>query len=263
MAVIDIRAGLDNKGSLMGWDFLNINSGTAGITIPYSVPNARVRYQPADSPLAQGSYRALASTANAFARESHIDQLANAVMKDPVDFRLGMLQDERLSEVILAGAERFGWNQKSPENGRGYGMAAGIEKGGRVATFAEVTSKGGGRIAVSRLVTAYECGSVVNRDTVFNQIEGGMIMALGGALFESIEIERGRIANPHLADYRVPRFLDVPDIDVVLLDRPDLPPAGAGETPLIAVAPAIANAIFTASNVRLRSLPLVPDGIVH
>lgn len=263
MAVIDIRAGLDNKGSLVGWDFLNINSGTAGITIPYSVPNARVRYQPADSPLAQGSYRALAATANAFARESHIDQLANAVMKDPVDFRLGMLQDERLSEVILAGAERFGWNQKSPENGRGYGMAAGIEKGGRVATFAEVTSKGGGRIAVSRLVTAYECGSVVNRDTVFNQIEGGMIMALGGALFESIEIERGRIANPHLADYRVPRFLDVPDIDVVLLDRPDLPPAGAGETPLIAVAPAIANAIFTASNVRLRSLPLVPDGIVH
>jgi len=98
----------------------------------------------------------------------------------------------------------------------------------------------------------------VNRDTVINQIEGGTIMALGGALFEEMVLQRGRIAEPSLAAYRVPRFSDVPRLEVVLLDRPDIPSAGAGETPLVAVAPAIANAIFAAIGRRLRSLPLAP-----
>ncbi len=96
----------------------------------------------------------------------------------------------------------------------------------------------------------------MNRDTVINQIEGGTIMALGGALFEEMVLERGRIAEPSLAAYRVPRFSDVPRLEVVLLDRPDIASAGAGETPLVAVAPAIANAIFAAIGLRLRSLPL-------
>ncbi len=87
-------------------------------------------------------------------------------------------------------------------------------------------------------------------------------MALGGALFEAVHFENGRILNPRLSEYRVPRFRDVPRIDVVLVDRPDLPSQGAGETPLIAVAPAIANAIYDATGRRLRSLPLVPDGTV-
>ena len=108
-------------------------------------------------------------------------------------------------------------------------------------------------------MTAYECGAVVNPDAVISQIEGGTIMALGGALFESVSFARGRIARPSLSGYRVPRFTDVPELDVVLLDRPDLPSAGAGETPLIAVAPAVANAIFAATGRRLRSLPLIPE----
>lgn len=87
-------------------------------------------------------------------------------------------------------------------------------------------------------------------------------MAIGGALFEAIHFEHGRILNPKLSEYPVPRFHDVPPIDVILLDRPDLPSQGAGETPLIAVAPAIANAIFDATGQRLRSLPLVPDGTI-
>ena len=108
---------------------------------------------------------------------------------------------------------------------------------------------------MTRIVTAYECGAVVNPDTVTGQVEGGTIMALGGALFEQVILDHGRLAS-----YRVPRFSDVPDIDVVLADRPDIPPAGAGETPLIAVAPALANAIFAATGRRLRSLPLIPAG---
>ena len=112
-------------------------------------------------------------------------------------------------------------------------------------------------------MTAYECGAVVNPDTVINQIEGAAVMALGGALFEAIHFTDGRITNGTFSDYRVPRIDDVPPIEVVLLDRPDLPSAGAGETPMIAVAPAIANAVFDATGRRLRSLPLHVDGLVH
>ena len=113
---------------------------------------------------------------------------------------------------------------------------------------------------MTTIVTAYECGAVVNPDTVISQVEGGTVMALGGALFESVVFDHGRIARPSLAGYRVPGLTDLPELDVVLLDRPDLPSAGAGETPLIAVAPAIANATFAATGRRLRSLPLLPDG---
>lgn len=129
-----------------------------------------------------------------------------------------------------------------------------------MATCAEVEVGAEGRVKVTRLLTVYECGAVVNPSTVHNQVEGGTLMALGGALFERVALDHGRIAEPALAAYRVPRFTDVPEVEVVLLDRPDLPSAGAGETPLIAVAPAIGNAIFAATGRRLRSLPLIPSG---
>ena len=130
---------------------------------------------------------------------------------------------------------------------RGAGVAVGMEKGGRVATCAEVRADGAGHMSVVRIVTAYECGAAVNPDTVLSQIEGGTVMAIGGTLFESVAFDYGQIASPSLSGYRVPHFTDVPELDVVLIDRPDLPSAGAGETPLIAVAPAIANAIFAAT----------------
>jgi len=260
MAVIDVRAGLDATGSLSAWDIVDVNAGPAGIAFPYAVANRRLRYQPAASPLAQGSYRALAATANTFARESHIDELAYCVGADPLEFRLRHLDDERLATVVRAVAERFGWGRSeghASEAWRGSGIAAGLEKGARVATCAEVSLDGDGHLWVTRTVTAYECGAVVNPDTVVNQIEGGIIMALGGALFEEVALDHGQVADPSLAAYRVPRFSDVPRVDVVLVDRRDLPSAGAGETPLIAVAPAIANAIFAATGTRLHSLPLV------
>jgi len=110
-------------------------------------------------------------------------------------------------------------------------------------------------------VTAYECGAIVNPDGLRNQIEGANIMALGGALFEVVEFENGRILNGLMSLYRVPRFRDIPPVESVMLDRKDLPSMGAGETPLMGVAPAIGNAIFDATGVRLRSLPLVPNGL--
>lgn len=112
-----------------------------------------------------------------------------------------------------------------------------------------------------RLVAAFDCGAIVNPDGLRNQIAGANIMGLGGALFEAIEFENGRILNNHFSRYRVPRFRDVPQMDVVLLDRKDVPSAGAGETPIVGLAPAVGNAIFDATGVRLRSLPMAPNGL--
>jgi isoquinoline 1-oxidoreductase len=257
-AVIDVAGATTPDGELIAWTFTNINSGAAAISIPYPVANQRIVYQPASSPLLQASYRALAATANNFARESQIDELAHQLEMDPVEFRLRNLDDERLATVLRAAAQRFGWLAA----GAGRGIALGVEKGGRVATVAEV-GNADDDLRVIRLVTAYECGAVVNPKTVINQIEGATIMALGGALFEAIHFTDGVITNGSFSSYRVPRISDVPPIDVVLIDRPDLSPAGAGETPMICVAPAIANAVFDLSGIRLRSLPLSAEGSVR
>ena len=143
------------------------------------------------------------------------------------------------------------------------GIACGVEKGGRIAVCIEVDAKVGGPLRIIKVVAAYDCGTIVNPDTVQNQIEGATVMALGAALFEVVHFDAGRILNASFSTYRVPRFTDVPPIEVLLLDRTDIPSAGAGETPLIAVAPALANAIFEATGVRLRSLPLLPSGILE
>ena len=262
MAVIDVRAGLDEAGELVGWDFLDVNAGAAALDVPYRVGARRARYQPAASPVGQSSYRALAATANNFARECAIDELAEAAGEDPVHFRLRRLADDRLATVLGAAAERFGWPDWSarPGGGRGAGVAVGLEKDGRVATCVQVAVGHDGAVRVGRVVTAYECGTIVNPDTVTNQIEGATVMGLGGALSEAVGVEGGHVALRALADYPVPRFHDLPTIDVVLVHRPDLPSAGAGETPMIAVAPAIANALFSATGRRLRDLPLAPGG---
>jgi len=252
MAVIDIRAGLDTDGQIAAFDLKNVNAGPQGTAFPYNTKSWRLRYQPAASPLAQGPYRALAATANTFARESALDELAHAAGCDPLRFRLDRLADERLAAVLRAAAGRFGWDP-----GRGQGVALGVEKGGRVATCAEVAAEANGAIRVTRIVTAYECGAIVSPATVLSQVEGGTVMALGGALFEQVTLADGHQETRSLAGYRVPRFSDIPDIDVVLVDRPDIPSAGAGETPLIAVAPAIGNAIFAATGRRLRALPML------
>src|SRR5262249_8640421 len=141
-------------------------------------------------------------------------------------------------------------------------IAGGFEKGSYVATCAEVAiDRSSGKVHAIRLVTAFECGAVLNPDHLQNQVEGAVMMGLGGALFEGIQFRDGKILNARFSRYRVPRFSDAPLLETVLLDRKDLPSAGAGETPIVAVAPAIGNAIFQAAGVRLRSLPMAPNGL--
>ena len=260
--VIEVRSGARADGTLLAWEFHNYNSGPSAIHTPYEVPHQKIEFHPARSPLRQGSYRGLAATANHFARETHMDELASALGLSPLEFRLRNLKDARLRAVLEAAAERFGWGKAKASPERGFGLACGVEKGGYLASCAEVSvSRPAGEVRVVRVVTAFECGAILNPDHLQNQVEGAVIMGLGGALFEAIESEGGEILNPRLSGYRVPRFKDVPLLETVLLDRKDLPSAGAGETPIVGVAPALGNALFSATGLRLRSLPLAPRGL--
>ena len=259
--VIDVTGGIRSDGTIVAWEFHNYNSGSAGIRPYYEIPNQRIVFHEVQSPLRQGSYRALAATANHFARESHMDELAHAVKMDSLEFRLKNLKNERLRAVFEAAAKQFGWG-KSKSAGQGFGMGGGYEKLGNIATFAEVNvDNKSGDVKVVRVVSAFECGAIVNPDNLRNQIEGSNVQGLGGALFEAIEFGNGKILNGRLSQYRVPRFSDLPILETVLLDRKDIPSVGAGECPMVGLAPAIANAIFDATGTRLRALPLVPNGL--
>lgn len=254
--LIEVQAGLDAEGKLVGWDFTNYNSGGSAIETPYQVAS-QTRFVSTDSPLRQGSYRALASTANTFARESAMDELAALAGADPLAFRLKHLEEGRLKNVLRAAAERFDWARRRTNRvqNRGVGLACGTEKGSYTAACAEVEVVDG-RLRVLHVCQSYECGAIQNPGNLRAQIEGCLIMGLGAALYEEMKFKDGRISNPTFSSYRVPRMDDVPELEIVLLDRRDQASVGAGETPIIAVAPAIANAVHQASGVRCRSMPL-------
>ena len=258
--LIEIKAGARRDGTLVAWEHHNYNSGPAAIDTPYSVANQLIQYHATKSPLRQGSYRGLASTANHFARESHMDGMARIAGMDPLEFRMKNLAEPRLQAVFHAAAEKFGWGRLKSTPERGFGIAGGVDKGGYVATCAEVEiDTANKRARIRRVVQAWECGTIVNPDGLRNQLMGAIVQGIGGALFERILFADGRILNPHFAQYRVPRFSDTPQVEIVLIDRKDLPSAGAGETGLVGLAPAVGNAIFAASGIRLRNMPMAPQ----
>jgi isoquinoline 1-oxidoreductase len=257
--LIEIRAGARRDGTLLAWEHHNYNSGNAAIGTPYNVANQIIQYHAAKSPLRQGSYRSLAAAANHFARESAMDSVAHATGVDPLEFRMKNLTDPRLIAVFKAAAEKFGWGSAKSTAERGFGIAGGTDKGGYVAICAEVTiDPATKKVRIRRVVQAWESGAIVNPNGLRNQISGAIVQAIGGALFEQILFDNGRILNASFAQYRLPRFSDAPQIEIVLLDRKDLPSAGAGETGIVGLAPAVGNAIFAATGVRLRSLPMTP-----
>jgi isoquinoline 1-oxidoreductase len=258
-AMIQIEAGLDDKNQLACWHFININAGGSGIETPYRAGKHQSQSVRSESPLRQGSYRCLAATGNNFARESFMDELAAAGGVDPLEFRLAHLENSRLRDVLETAAQRFGWQerikQKNPK--LGIGLACGTEKGSYVAACAEVEIDPDKKsIAVRRVCQVFDCGAILNPSNLLSQVQGAIIMGLGPALREEMAFENGEVLNPNFRRYQVPRFADVPELDIHLLNRPDLDSAGAGETPIIAIAPAIGNAIFQATGVRLRSMPM-------
>jgi CO/xanthine dehydrogenase Mo-binding subunit len=262
-AAIEAEASLDDSGRLTSWHYININSGNQEVQTPYKAGKTDTRYVDSSPPLRHGSYRALAATANTFGRECFMDEMAGLAGIDSLEFRLSHLGPGRLKNVLQEAARRFDWASRArkKEPNVGIGLACGTDKGSFVAACVEVVvDPDKGSIAVRHVCQAYECGKILNPANLLTQVKGGLIMGLGPALWEESRFEKGAMLNASFGGYRVPRFADIPELDIHLLDRPDLPSAGAGETPVIAVAPAIANAVFAATGVRARSMPIKLPG---
>jgi isoquinoline 1-oxidoreductase subunit beta len=257
--VIEAEASLDARGRIATWHFVNINSGPNAVDTPYSIGKTDCRFVPSTPPLRHGSYRGLAATANNFAREVFMDELAATTGSDPLAFRRAHLDNPRLRAVLDAATSRFRWQERATRRdpNTAVGLACGTEKGSYVAACAEIEIKPQRKeLKVRNICEAFECGAIVNPANLLSQVQGATIMGLGAALREEIRFESGRILNASFGEYLVPRLDDVPEMDIHLINRPDLPSAGAGETPIIAIAPAIANAVFRATGTSVHGLPI-------
>lgn len=248
--VLHLQAGLDEGGRIHAWQHKNYNSGAASLTAPYRIPHLSCEYHRSESPLRQGSFRSLAGVANTFAREMHVEALAALAGSDPLEFRLNNIEDERLKTVLQRAAERFHWT-----GSKTCGLACNLEKDGRFALFAEMDEIP----RVARMVLAMDVGAILNPDGLRNQAEGALVQGIGGALFEELKFDQTRITNARFSAYRVPRFADLPKIEVILIDRREIESAGAGEAPITVVAPAIGAALARMTGRVFRSLPLMTE----
>jgi nicotinate dehydrogenase subunit B len=219
-----------------------------------------------EMPLRVSSTRGLGAYANIFAIESFIDELAHATGADPVDYRLRFLKDERARDAIVKAAEKFGWSQwrKTPGRGRGIGFAKYKNIAGYCAVALEVeVNRQNGRIRVLRAVASADCGHMVNPDGVSNQIEGGLIQSLSWTLKEEVQMDNTRVLSRDWNSYPILTFSEVPPVEVILIDRPGQPFLGTGEASQGPTGAALANAVFDATGVRFRTLPLTPDRVLQ
>jgi nicotinate dehydrogenase subunit B len=234
----------------------------------YSFETQRVTvHYIADSPLRASSFRSLGGAENTFANESFMDELAAAAGVDALEFRLRYLPDERARQVLKSAASKAGWEsrpspQKTPGNlaqGRGIAFAWYENDQALVASVAHVqVDTSTGAVHVNRMVVAHDCGLIINPDGLRNQIEGNTIQSLSRALKEEVMFDEWRIKSVDWESYPILTFSEVPDIDIVLINRPELPAVGAGEPSTTTTAAAVANAIFDATGARLRQIPFTP-----
>jgi CO/xanthine dehydrogenase Mo-binding subunit len=292
--LLDVQAGLDANGRIVGWDTQmwlpnqvpgarallaaeaaglpqEHGAGAGAITQngdpPYQADSVRVLvHWTKEAPLQLSNLRAPGKIANVFAVESFTDELAAASGADPIAFRLDRLTDPRAIAVITRTAQVFGWqprpspNPQAMQGGRlsGRGMAYMRYKQAEnyVAMAMDVTvDPATGRVSVRRVVCAHDCGLIVNTDALKNQVEGCIVQTLSRALHEEVTFDRSRVTSVDWASYPILRFNEAPQVDVILIDRPDQPLLGAGEAATAPVAAAIANAVFDATGVRLRTVP--------
>lgn len=261
-ALITIRSGFDGAGRITAWDSHAIHTtvdrpmiGQRGSESPYAAGAIRSIVSAGPAPLRPGSYRSLGCAVNHFARESHIDEIAAAIGIDPVEFRLRNLPEPRYRRVLEAAAEDFGWKTSAVPTGMGAGVAVGLDVGSYAAECVAIRIEGK-EIKVGRVSASIDCGLVFNPEGVRSQVEGAIIMGLGGALFEAAEFEDGRLLNGSFARYRVPRITQTPDISVSICGANENSSTGAGEPGIVPIAPAIANAVFDLNSKRIRELPL-------
>jgi isoquinoline 1-oxidoreductase beta subunit len=235
---------------------IDIDAIDSGADIPYDIPNLRVEYVRAEPPaVPTGFWRGVGPNNNVFAIESFIDELARKAAVDPVEFRRRMLgKQPRLLAALELAATKSGWGSPLPARS-GRGVAAQVAFGSFIATVAQVEVDAHGAVHVRRLVSAVDTGIVVNPDTVIAQLQGGLIFGLTAALYGEITIEGGRVQQSNFHDYRMVRMDEAPQIEVYLIDS-DESPGGIGETGTTAAPPAVGNAIYAATGVRLRRLPI-------
>jgi isoquinoline 1-oxidoreductase beta subunit len=248
-------------GKILGFDFGSTRAGQ----IVYGIPHRETTVWRRPMPIPTGSWRGLGLMANVFALESFVDELAHAAGVDPLQFRLAHLPGdaigERLAAVLEAAAERAGWGASLPE-GQARGIACSNDGGTVAAEVAEISlDPDAGRIRVHRVVAAVDPGRVINPDGARAQIEGSIVMGTSAALLEEITVKDGRVQAGNFDSYPLLRMAEAPEVETILLEAPDGKPRGLGEPPLGPVAPAIGNAFFALTGVRLRRLPMTPERV--
>lgn len=252
------RAAFDGNGSLVAWEnaYIGKNEPAEAAHIAYQVPNQQIDYVESPTHIPFGAWRSVAHSQHSFFLESFTDELAWRQGRDPLQFRLDMLQDKpRHSRVLREAAARAGWNTPVAE-GRARGIALQESFGSVVAEVAEVSLTSDGQVRVEKVVCAIDCGRVINPDTAASQVESGIIYGLTAALYGQISIEQGRVKESNFHDYEMLRLAESPDIEVVLLETGDAPVGGLGEPATPPIAAAVGNAIYALTGQRVRELPL-------
>jgi nicotinate dehydrogenase subunit B len=268
-AYVTIDSGLDANGRIVYWDFRVFFAGDRSSQMIYDVPHLRTASVggfggSGPHPFGTGAWRGPGSTTNIFARESHIDTMAATIGVDPVEFRLKNLADARMARVLKAAADGFRWTPAKSPSRRGYGVALLDYLNTYLAGMAEITvSPTTGEIRITRVTVAQDLGQPVNPLGIQLQVEGCITMGISSVLSEEMHFNGGAITERNFDRYQITRFSQVPAIQTIVVDNPDLAPQGCGEPAITSVAAMLANALFDASGARLLRIPLTPQRVME
>ena len=253
-----MSATLNDKGEPTAWvnRYIRKDEPAEASHIPYAVENQSIRYVESPVHVPYGAWRSVAHTQHSFFNESFVDELANAAGKDPFEFRMSLIGDNPRHKAVLAKAgEAAGWGTPLPV-GHARGVALQQSFDTIVAQIVEVSIDDAGEPKVHKVSCAVDCGPVVNPDGAAAQIESGVIYGLTAALYGDITIEDGAVVQENFPDYDAVRLAQTPEIDIHFMES-DAPFGGLGEPGTPCIAPAVANALFTLTGQRVRSLPLM------
>jgi isoquinoline 1-oxidoreductase beta subunit len=235
---------------------IDIDALDSAVDMPYDIPNFHVEYVRAEPPaVPTGFWRGVGANNNVFAIECFMDELARKAGKDPIDFRRAMLgKNPRLLAALNLVAEKSNWGEPLPVRA-GRGVSVQPSFGSFIATVVEAEIDEQGEVRLRRVTSAVDTGIAVNPDTIVAQLEGGLIFGLTAALYGEVTIDKGRVQQSNFNDYRMLRIDQAPKIEVHIIKSGE-PPGGIGETGTTAGPPALRNAIYAATGVALRRLPI-------